>query len=288
MKIKKLIYILIVLFSIHHICAQRNYDTKEVIELWPNKVPGENEVKKASTQTNNTKNNVKRLTDVTNPHLTIFHPNESNKNGASVIICPGGGYQILAIDLEGYEIAEWLTSLGFTAFVLEYRVPQKQEGALMDIQRALRIVRNNATEWKLDSDQIGILGFSAGASLSARISTNFNKKLYPFVDTADKHSAKPNFSVLVYPAYLDKGPNNTLTPELTLDKNTPPMFIFATADDPFANSALVMASALRSNKTPVELHLYAKGGHGYGLRPGNEAAEKWPVLAEDWFTKILK
>ena len=112
--------------------------------------------------------------------------------------------------------------------------------------------------------------------------------MYPKIDEIDSLSAKPAFAVLIYPAFLDEGPNDSLTTELKLDKETPPMFIFATSDDPFANSALVMASSLRNNKTPVELHLYPDGGHGYGLRNGNVAAEKWPLLVEEWLASLLK
>lgn len=132
------------------------------------------------------------------------------------------------------------------------------------------------------------MGFSAGGSLSARTSTNFNKKTYVPVDKFDSLSCRPSFTMLIYPAYLDQGPNLTLTPELELSKDVPPIFIFQTADDPYGNSALVMAGALRNAKLPVELHLLSTGGHGYGLRPGKIAAETWPVLAEKWLKSVLK
>ena len=132
------------------------------------------------------------------------------------------------------------------------------------------------------------MGFSAGGSLSARASTNFNKKTYVPVDNLDSLSCRPSFTMLIYPAYLDQGPNLTLTPELELSKDVPPIFIFQTADDPYGNSALVMAGALRNAKLPVELHLLSTGGHGYGLRPGKIAAETWPVLAEKWLSWTLQ
>ena len=140
--------------------------------------------------------------------------------------------------------------MGFTAFVLQYRIPQKREGALQDVQRALRIVRNNSQKWNLNPEKIGVMGFSAGGSLSARASTLFNKKTYPPVDNADSLSCRPSFTMLIYPAYLDEGQNLTLTPELALSKDVPPVFIFQTADDPYGNSALVMAGALRNAKLP--------------------------------------
>ena len=258
--------------------------SRETIHLWPGKVPGETEKKHEAVKTENDSGNVTRLTDVTDPLVEVFLPD--NPNGTGIIVCPGGGYNILAINKEGYEIAEWLNSLGYTAFVLQYRVPDKKEGALMDAQRALRIVRSRASDWKIEPDKIGIMGFSAGGSLSARASTFYRIKTYNEVDQADQYSSRPDFAILIYPAYLDEGENRSLTPELEINENTPPMFIFETADDPYGNSALVMAGALRDAKVQVELHFLPEGGHGYGLRPGNRAAETWPVLLEEWLGRI--
>jgi acetyl esterase/lipase len=260
--------------------------SQDIIHVWPGSVPGETSPKKAAVPTSDSSNHVVRLTDVTDPTLQVFKP-EGKGNGAAVIICPGGGYQILAINLEGYEIAKWLSHLGYTAFVLQYRVPKKQEGALQDVQRAIRIVKGQATQWQLNPEKIGVMGFSAGGSLSARISTLYNRDSYPKTDAIDNIDAKPAFTLLIYPAYLDQGTNRSITPELNIDAQTPPMFLFATADDPYGNSALVMAGALRDAKVPVELHFYAKGGHGYGLRSGNTAAEVWPALAQKWLQQTV-
>jgi acetyl esterase/lipase len=254
----------------------------QIIHLWPGEVPGAVEEKHEPVQTPDTTKGVIRLTDVSDPTLQVFAPEPGHSNGTGIVVCPGGGYQILAINLEGYEIGKWLSSLGYTAFVLQYRVPNLQFGALQDVQRAIRIVRSHAAEWKLDAAKTGVLGFSAGGSLSARAATLYNTASYPKADKADELSCKPAFAVLIYPAYLDMGEKHALTPELKVDANTPPMFLFATADDSYSNSALVMAGALREAKVPVELHLYAHGGHGYGLRAGNPAGEAWPPLAEKW------
>ena len=256
--------------------------SRDTIYLWNDKVPGEKEAKHAPFQTANTKGNVVRITNITNPALVVFEPIKQNDSGVGIIICPGGGYNILAIDKEGYEIAEWLNKLGYTCFVLQYRVPQKQKGALNDIQRAIRIVRSNSLEYNLNSEKIGVIGFSAGASLCARASTRFNDDTYEKSDKIDTISSRPNFTMLIYPAYLDKGKNRNITPELQLTKQSPPFFIFGTADDAHGNSTLVMATALRDNKIPVELHLLPRGGHGYGKRAGNIAAETWPNLAKEW------
>jgi len=261
--------------------------SQNTVYLWPNKVPGETGSKHEPVQTPNKDGNIIRLTDVTNPAFFVFKPSKENNNGAGMVVCPGGGYSILAFDLEGTEIAEWLTKQGFTAFVLQYRVPKKQEEALMDAQRAIRLIRNGAASYGIQPNKLGVMGFSAGGSLSARASTLYEKKSYSPIDKADSTSCRPDFTMLIYPAYLDLGTNRALTPELIVNKGTPPMFIFATADDNYSNSALVMTTTLRDAKVPVEMHLLAKGGHGYGLRTGNIAGETWPKLAEIWLKNIV-
>lgn len=260
----------------------------DTIYLWPHKVPGENQAKHPPVRTSNTEGNVIRLTDVTNSALLVFTPEKGVNNGCGVVVCPGGGYHILAADLEGSEIAKWLNKLGFTAFVLQYRVPNKRVGALNDIQRAIRVVRSQAKVWGIDPHKLGVMGFSAGASLCARASTCYKQDTYDAVDKADTISSRPDYSLLIYPAYLDKGENRSLTPELIVDKDTPAMFLFATADDPYGNSSLVMAKALRDAKVDVELHFLPKGGHGYGLRKGNVAAETWPGLAQKWINNMIR
>lgn len=257
-----------------------------IIHLWPGAVPGETAPKRAAVQTPDTSRHVTRLTDVTDPILSVYTPKTGVANlHTGIVVCPGGGYNILAINLEGEEVAQWLCSLGYTAFVLQYRVPKKEAGALQDVQRAIRLVRHQAAQWQLQAARTGVMGFSAGGSLSARAATLYDQNTYPAVDEADKLSCKPAFAALIYPAYLDAGPDRSLTPELKVNAETPPMFLFETADDPYGNSALVMAGALRDAKVPVELHFYAQGGHGYGLRRGNAAAEAWPGLLEKWLKK---
>jgi acetyl esterase/lipase len=281
---KNLFVFLLLLF----LSISTNAQKSEIIYLWPGKVPGELKEKQPPVIDTSKNDKILRFDEVTNPAIEVSLPDKAINNGSAVIVCPGGGYNILAYDLEGTEIAGWLNRLGFTAFVLQYRIPDKKGGALQDVQRAMRIVRNNPQKWNIDPEKIGVMGFSAGGSLSARASTLFNKKTYPPVDKSDSLSCRPSFTILIYPAYLDQGPNLTLTPELELSKDVPPIFIFQTADDPYGNSALVMAAALRNAKLPVELHILSTGGHGYGLRPGKVAAETWPLLAEKWLGIVLK
>jgi len=275
---KKVLFVATIILISMNLFSQN----KDLIYLWPGKVPGETKEKNTPVEAPSRNDNVIRIAEITNPAIEIRLPEKANANGSAVVICPGGGYNILAYDKEGTEVAAWLNKQGIAALVLQYRVPNKKEGALQDAQRALRLVRSNAEKWNINPQRIGIMGFSAGGSLSARAGTMFSKKTYSPVDKADSLSCRPDFVLLIYPAYLDLGTNLTLTPELQISKEVPPMFIFQTADDTHGNSALVMASSLRMAKIPVELHLLAKGGHGYGLRPGIDAAETWPLLAEKW------
>ena len=279
---KQLFTIILMLLSLSSFSQK-----KEIIYLWPGKVPDEPKEKQLPVMDTPRNDNVVRFAEVTNPAMEVYLADPAKNNKSAVIVCPGGAYRILAYDKEGTEIAGWLNKLGYSAFVLQYRIPDKLEGALQDAQRALRLARKSAAKWSIDPERIGIMGFSAGGSLSARTSTLFNKRTYSPIDESDSLSCRPSFAMLIYPAYLDQGPNKTLTPELELTKNTPPIFIFQTADDPYGNSALVMTGALRDAKLPVELHILPAGGHGYGLRPGKQAAETWPLLAEKWLDGIL-
>ena len=245
--------------------------------IWPDKRPAEVVLKKGKMKQEMGDDDILRIQQMPVPTLQKF-PVVKSPKGKVVIVCPGGGYQILAVNHEGTEIAQWLNALGYTAYVLRYRVPDNREGALQDVQRAIRIARAENP-----GKQVGVMGFSAGASLTARAATRFQLPSYTATDETDTQSARPDFAALIYPAYMDEGEHHTLTPELTITEQTPPFFVFQTADDPYGNSALVSSQALRNHKIPVQLHIYEKGGHGYGLRANlAEAASKWPKLMEEW------
>lgn len=245
--------------------------------IWPDKRPAEVVLKKGKMKQTMGEDDILRIQQMPVPTLQKF-PVVKSPKGKVVIVCPGGGYQILAVNHEGTEIAQWLNALGYTAYVLRYRVPDNREGALQDVQRAIRIVRAENP-----GKQVGVMGFSAGASLTARAATQFQSPSYTATDETDTQSARPDFAALIYPAYMDEGEHHTLTPELTITEQTPPFFVFQTADDHYGNSALVISQALRNHKIPVQLHIYEKGGHGYGLRANlAEAASKWPKLMEEW------
>lgn len=245
--------------------------------IWPDKRPAEVVLKKGKMKQTMGEDDILRIQQMPVPTLQKF-PVVKSPKGKVVIVCPGGGYQILAVNHEGTEIAQWLNTLGYTAYVLRYRVPDNREGALQDVQRAIRIARAENP-----GKQVGVMGFSAGASLTARAATRFQSPSYTATDETDTQSARPDFAALIYPAYMDEGEHHTLTPELTITEHTPPFFVFQTADDRYGNSALVISQALRNHKIPVQLHIYEKGGHGYGLRANlAEAASKWPKLMEEW------
>ena len=246
-------------------------------DIWPDKRPAEVVLKKGKMKQTMGEDDILRIQQMPMPTLQKF-PVVKSPKGKVVIVCPGGGYQILAVNHEGTEIAQWLNALGYTAYVLRYRVPDNREGALQDVQRAIRIARAENP-----GKQVGVMGFSAGASLTARAATRFQLPSYTATDETDTQSARPDFAALIYPAYMDEGEHHTLTPELTITEQTPPFFVFQTADDRYGNSALVISQALRNHKIPVQLHIYEKGGHGYGLRANlAEAASKWPKLMEEW------
>jgi len=278
-------YFITVFFMMFYLSS---FSQNKMIELWSDKVPGEIKAKSDPVIAPSKNDDVLRISEVTDPKLEVFIPVKMNDKHSAVIVCPGGGYNILAYDKEGEEIAKWLNKLGYAAFVLQYRVPKKKVGALQDLQRAIRIVRNDAAKWDINPARIGVIGFSAGASLCARAATSFNKNIYSPIDKADGVSCRPSYVMLIYPAYLDLGDNHTLTPELKLTKDVPPIFIFQASDDPYGNSSLVMAKALRDAKLSVELHIVPFGGHGYGLRSGKRAPETWPELAKTWMSKITK
>jgi acetyl esterase/lipase len=266
-----------------------------VVQLWPGLAPGDKEpVGQEQDQTKPTDNLVAgkrliRLGDVSKPSIAVYQPPLEKRTGTAVLVCPGGGYQILAMDLEGTEVCDWLNSLGVTGILLKYRVPkrpglEKHAAALQDAQRAIGLARHHAGEWGIDAKKIGVLGFSAGGHLAAVASNQWEARSYPNVDEADSTGCRPDFTVLIYPAYLTvKEQNDRLAPELSLTTNTPPTFIAMAEDDPIrVETALFYAAGLKKANVPFELHVYPSGGHGYGLRPTKDSVTTWPERATDW------
>lgn len=237
---------------------------------------------------------------VSRPTMTVYSPKGRN-TGAAVVVFPGGGYWVLFMDLEGTEVCDWLTSKGITCVLLKYRVPgehlsprsgayPKSPMALEDAQRTVGLVRFHAAEWGIDSHKIGVLGFSAGGHLVAAVSTHFKKRLYAPVDAADKESCRPDFGVALYPGHMmeNTSKDSQLNPYVPVTRRTPPMFLLQAEDDPIdtARNSLIYYAALKKAGVPVEMHLYAQGGHGFGLRRTNFPITAWPDLVEKWLRTI--
>lgn len=264
--------------------------------LWPGPVPGEHGGLPAETSAPGPDPKgiagrpIEIISNVSVPTLTVYKPEKSKDTGAAVVVCPGGGYYILAWDLEGTEVCDWLNSIGVTGVLLKYRVPRREgqppyAAPLQDAERAMGIVRSNADQLGIDPHRIGILGFSAGANLAAVLCNNHESRTYPAVDAADAVGCRPDFCVLVYPAYLtldDKG--EVLAPEMRVQKGrTPPTFIVMAEDDPVGvRNALIYYAGLGAAGVPAEMHLYAEGGHGYGLRRTSQPVTTWTDRAGAW------
>lgn len=228
---------------------------------------------------------VLRVENVSSPQIAIYPAKNKSEKNPVMLICPGGGYNILAYDLEGTEVVEWLNTLGFTAVLLKYRVPRregrlKHEAGLEDVQEAISYIRTNASSLHIDPDKLGVMGFSAGAHLSVMASNAWQAQ--------GDSLLKPNYCLLVYPAYLSNEANALqLASEINVSTNTPPTMLVQTQDDTnFIDSSLAYYYALKQQSVPVEMHLYPKGGHGYGLRNTGAAVNEWPDRAASWFKEI--
>ncbi|MBT3570309.1 MAG: alpha/beta hydrolase [Opitutae bacterium] len=261
------------------------------IRVWPGEAPDEPvgiEAKKAKAVTGS--DGVIRIPYVDTPELFYFPAPPDKTTGTCIIVCPGGGYGKLAWNKEGTEIATWLNGLGVEAVVLKYRVPRRDREKphpwpLQDLQRSIRIVRSKATEWKINVDRVGVMGFSAGGHLCAMASSYYGESFYKAIDSIDKLDPRPSFVSLIYPAYLGNARKdaNTLDSLVKIDVKTPPTFIAITHDDgDRAIFAALYYAELKRNRVSAELHVYSKGGHGYGLRPSPNPVSSWPTRMEDW------
>lgn len=278
------------------------------VPLWPGAVPDAQPVAGPETATASTGliagKPVLVVSNVAQPTMTLYSPKGTNTSVA-IVVFPGGGYNVLAIDLEGTEVCEWLASEGITGVLLKYRVPgsgphwdaqakrrivPKVLTALEDAQRTISLLRFHAAEWHIDPHKIGVLGFSAGGHLVAATSTGFEHRLYQAVDAADQESCRPDFGVALYPGHMLENTTNDfdLNPTLNVTSNTPPTFLAQNADDPVdtVTNSLVYYIALQRAGIPVEMHLYARGGHAFGLRPTKSPITGWPQLVEKWLHTI--
>jgi acetyl esterase/lipase len=275
------------------------------LPIWPGAVPDAQPVAGPEVATTVTDEPVAgrpwvSVGKVSRPTMTVYPPKGKN-TGAAVIVFPGGGYQILAIDLEGTEVCDWLTTKGITCVLLKYRVPgegllpksgayPRSPMALEDAQRTIGLVRLHAVEWHVDPHRIGVLGFSAGGHLVAAVSTHFDKRLYPDVDAADKESCRPDFAVALYPGHMMANTSKPfeLNPYIPVTSKTPPTFLLQAEDDPvdYVQNSLVYFAALKKAGVAAEMHLYAHGGHAFGLRRSKYPMTEWPQLVERWMATI--
>ncbi|HWG19786.1 MAG TPA: alpha/beta hydrolase [Terracidiphilus sp.] len=271
------------------------------IPIWPNGAPGATTMASAPAEMDTTTakepliagKRLIRLGNVSVPTITYYKPEEANGPAPAIVVFPGGGYHILAMDLEGTEICDWLNEAGIACVVLKYRVPDsgpypKSPAALQDAQRAMGMVRQHAAEWNIDPHRVGVLGFSAGGHLVAALSTHFDKRLYESVDAADQLSCRPDFAIVIYPGYLALAEKNMApNPDIHPTAQTPPTFLVQAEDDPVhVENATTYFLQLKNAKVPAELHIYAEGGHGYGLRRTALPVTTWPKTAEIWLHTI--
>jgi acetyl esterase/lipase len=299
---KPLLLVLFVVFACGCLNAQTNVwqpsPGQIQVPIWPGAAPDAQPVPGAEYVTNTLTPKGKPLVwvcNVSRPTMTVYLP-EGTNTGTAMVVFPGGGYNALAMDLEGTEICDWLTSRGITAVLLKYRVPTpKREAygasqmALEDAQRTLGLVRFHAAEWHIDPHKIGVIGFSAGGHMVAATSTHFDKRSYPAVDAADQESCRPDFAIACYPGHLWGGDEDLhLNPNVPVTTNTPPTFIVQAEDDHVdgVEQSLVYYIGLKKAGVPVEMHLYAQGGHGFGLRRTKFPITEWPRLVETWLKTI--
>lgn len=263
------------------------------LPLWKGEVPGEKDQQVGEEKAEDkNKDGIVRISNVSKPMLTVYPAPADKANGAAVIVAPGGGYGILASSHEGTEVCEWLNDLGVTAILLKYRVPrrknlEKHHAPMQDAQRAVSMVRSKAAEWKIDPKRIGFLGFSAGGHLTATVLTSDGSVSFP-QEEVDQHSAIPDFGLLIYPAYLksEEDPNK-LVPEVSVDKDTPPSFVvIAHGDSRFVEGAALYYLAMQRAKRQCELHIYGKGGHGYGMKEIPERVGEWTRQAAGWMKEM--
>ncbi|MGW9687034.1 alpha/beta hydrolase [Flagellimonas sp. 2504JD1-5] len=281
-----------------------------IIPLWPDRIPNQKNTEEKETQTTN---DILWIENVQVPTLEIFLPAKRNATGKAVVICPGGGYQGLAYDWEGQDVAKWLNSLGIAAFVLKYRLPgsksliEKTKAPLQDAQRAIKLVRHHAKKWNIIEKEVGIMGFSAGGHLASTLGTHYNEEVTKESDVMRQISARPNFMILIYPVIsmtsehthmgsrinlIGENPEQELideySNELHINKDTPPTFLVHSTDDeavPVENS-LLFYRALKAHKVYAEMHIYPEGGHGYGLAIGEGYLQTWTDRLKDWLQNL--
>ena len=257
-----------------------------VLDLWPDGVPLSGQKAEPSEEVRTSKNGILRITNVTRPQMTVYRPDDPN--GAAVLVCPGGGYKILAYEHEGTDVCEFLTEHGVTAILLKYRVPSPRERALQDAQRAIGMIHHHAEEWGVDSGRIGMLGFSAGGNLTVMTCLHGSEHTYPMDEKLDVENSIPSFAIPVYPAYLvERGTEGPLLSDITVKDTSPPLCLVHAADDPWtASGSFLLAVEYKKHDIPCEVHVYAKGGHGFGMKKKGLPVDAWPHRVIEWMDSM--
>ena len=279
-------------FLLSSLVFSLNLCAREVQPLWPGTSPGDiaGELGGEKIEIRG----VKRVSNVTQPTITYFLSDSPKATGTTVMVCPGGAYQILAIEHEGVDVCKWLNEIGVHAVLLKYRVPRRKNrephaAPLQDAQRAIGLIREAGENWEVPLTKLGVLGFSAGGNLAVMTATSFKKRTYDKVDGADRLSCRPDFAMPIYPAYLlDQQNQESLAPHVTIDHQCPPFFFVHTGDDhiPAEGSVLSYLALEKAGVVGNELHIYPFGGHGYGLRSNKHAVSQWPQRAKSWLTSL--
>jgi len=290
---------LVLLFLFSMAVAAHGAEPPLIVPVWPDKTIGDfgtvgpervRDPSEAPTK------DAKWITNVTHPTLTVFLPDKSKNTGVAMVICPGGGYWNLAWDLEGEEVAAWLNSVGIAGIVLKYRVPRRPgqpedlpaPGPLLDAQRTMSLVRSRAKDWGIDPAKIGIVGFSAGGHLAVSTATSFETRAYDAIDAVDTVSCRPDFAIGVYSGYFVEKSTGRLAPWIHIYRKTPPVLLIHAADDPVseAENSIVMYQSLLRVGISAELHVYAKGGHGFGVRKSDQPCSQWTGRCLEWLKNL--
>jgi acetyl esterase/lipase len=308
LKMKKILSSLILLMFVASGLNAQN----SILKVWPGGIPGAVKSDTYTEKVTEAEGLPTRFEKVTDPTVYVFLPPAEKATGKAVLICPGGGYGVLAFSHEGFAIAKWLNENGIAGIILKYRLPSdlimkdKSVGPLMDVQEAMRIIRRNAAEWKINPRKVGVIGFSAGGHLASTLSTHYAENVY---ESADTTSARPDFSLLLYPVIsfdasfthigsrknlIGENPSDEavkkFSNELQINAKTPPTFLVHSSDDktvPVKNS-IVYYEALVKNNIQAEMHIFQKGGHGYGLAVGRGTESAWPALCIKWINETIK
>jgi acetyl esterase/lipase len=270
-----------------------------VLDLWPGKPPGDLPVRgpeKRMIRVSPVYGTSNLITNVTKPTLTVYLPSKETNTGTAMLICPGGGYWDLYWDVEGVEVAEWLNKHGMAGIILKYRVPRPPNvlerdppiGPQLDAQRAMSTVRSNAAAWGINPNRIGVIGFSVGGHLALATATDFANRKYAPLDAIDTVSSRPNFAILAYSGFLKEFDRDVIWPKLHIPPDTPPIMLVHATDDTMSPSdhSVIMYLALKRAGIPVELHIFARGEHDFGVRENGKLPASWPGLCLRWLTSF--